>query len=52
MLYNINYAVYCRTLPDPDEVQQKLIDSATDLFPVGFDNSFGYGLVNASTAVR
>ncbi|TRZ90791.1 MAG: hypothetical protein D4R88_02995 [Methanosarcinales archaeon] len=37
---------------DPDEVQQKLIDSATDLFPVGFDNSFGYGLVNASKAVR
>jgi subtilisin family serine protease len=37
---------------DPDEVQQKLIDTATDLGTVGFDNSFGYGLVNANNAVR
>jgi subtilisin family serine protease len=37
---------------DPDEVQQKLIDTATDLGTLGFDNSFGYGLVNANNAVR
>jgi len=37
---------------DPDEVRQKLIDTATDLLPIGFDTSFGYGLVNASKAVR
>jgi len=34
---------------DPDEVQQKLIDSATDLLPLGFDNSFGYGLLSLHT---
>lgn len=37
---------------DPDEVQQKLIETATDKGTYGFDVFFGYGLVNANLAVR
>lgn len=35
---------------DPSEVQQKLQDRATDLGDPGFDNLFGWGLVNAFNA--
>jgi len=37
---------------DPDEVQKKLQDTATDLGNLGFDNLYGYGLVNAYHAVQ
>lgn len=37
---------------DPDEVQKKLQDSAVDLGSAGFDNSYGWGLVNAFNAVQ
>src|SRR3990167_1421348 len=37
---------------DPAEVKNKLQDRATDLGAVGFDNLFGWGLVNAFSAVR
>ena len=35
---------------DPAEVQQKLQDTATNLGDLGFDNLFGWGLVNAFNA--
>jgi subtilisin family serine protease len=37
---------------DPDEVQKKLQDTATDLGASGFDNLYGWGLVNAFRAVQ
>ena len=37
---------------DPAEVQQKLQDRATDLGDAGFDNLYGWGLVNAYNAVQ
>ena len=37
---------------DPAEVKQKLQDKAVDLGTVGFDNLFGWGLVNAFAAVQ
>jgi len=37
---------------DPDEVQKKLQDKAIDLGGAGFDNIFGWGLVNAYNAVQ
>lgn len=37
---------------DPIEVQKKLQDRATDLGAAGFDNLFGWGLVNAYNAVQ
>ncbi|MBI3046531.1 MAG: S8 family peptidase [Candidatus Harrisonbacteria bacterium] len=37
---------------DPSEVQQKLQDRATDLGDAGFDNLYGWGLVNAYSAVQ
>lgn len=37
---------------DPAEVQQKLQDRAVDLGDLGFDNLFGWGLVNAYSAVQ
>jgi len=37
---------------DPDEVQKKLQDRAVDLGNAGFDNLYGWGLVNAYNAVR
>ncbi|MDP2695934.1 MAG: S8 family peptidase [bacterium] len=37
---------------DPSEVKQKLQDSATDLGVLGFDNLFGWGLVNAYSATQ
>jgi len=36
---------------DPIEVQNKLQDRATDLGTTGFDNLYGWGLVNAAAAV-
>jgi subtilisin family serine protease len=36
---------------DPDEVQKKLQDTAIDLGDTGFDNLYGWGLVNAYNAV-
>lgn len=33
------------------EVKNVLIQSATDMGPIGFDNTFGYGRVNASAAL-
>jgi subtilisin family serine protease len=35
----------------PEEVRQILIDTAVDIGPAGFDNSFGYGRVNAYAAL-
>jgi serine protease len=35
----------------PDEIRQALTDTAEDLGPAGFDNEYGYGLVDASAAV-
>ncbi len=35
---------------DPDEVQKKLQDRAVDLGAAGFDNLYGWGLVNAYAA--
>jgi len=37
---------------DPDEVQKKLQDRASDLGPAGFDPSYGWGLVNAFAATQ
>lgn len=37
---------------DTSEVQQKLQDRATDLGVAGFDNLYGWGLVNAYNAVQ
>jgi subtilisin family serine protease len=37
---------------DPDEVQKKLQDTATDLGTGGFDNLYGWGLVNAFAAIQ
>lgn len=37
---------------DPDEVQKKLQDTATDLGNSGFDNLYGWGSVNAFRAVQ
>ncbi|MDP2650525.1 MAG: S8 family peptidase [bacterium] len=37
---------------DPAEVQAKLQTTATDLGDAGFDNLFGWGLVNAFSAVQ
>jgi subtilisin len=37
---------------DPDEVQKKLQDTATDLGDPGFDNLYGWGLVNAFAATQ
>ena len=37
---------------DPAEVFSKLISTATDLGPTGFDTDSGYGLVNAAAAVE
>ena len=37
---------------DPDEVQTKLQATATDLGASEFDNLYGWGLVNAFTAVK
>lgn len=48
-------AVYdsnCNSKWDPDEVQRKLQDRASDLGTAGFDNLYGWGLVNAYSAVQ
>ena len=37
---------------DPAEVKQKLRDKAVDLGTTGFDNLFGWGLVNAFSAIQ
>lgn len=37
---------------DPDEVQKKLQDYAVDLGNAGFDNLYGWGIVNAYNAVQ
>ncbi len=37
---------------DPNEVQKKLQDRARDLGTAGFDNLYGWGLVNAYNAVQ
>jgi len=37
---------------DPDEVQKKLQDRAADLGNTGFDNLYGWGLVNAYSAAQ
>jgi subtilisin family serine protease len=37
---------------DPNEVQTKLQNTATDLGSVGFDNLYGHGLVNAYQATQ
>ena len=37
---------------DPEEVKNKLQDTATDLGASGFDNLFGWGLVNAYAATQ
>ncbi|OGY62991.1 MAG: hypothetical protein A2745_02690 [Candidatus Harrisonbacteria bacterium RIFCSPHIGHO2_01_FULL_44_13] len=37
---------------DPSEVQQKLQDRAVDLGDLGYDNLYGWGLVNAYNAVQ
>lgn len=47
-LYDANVNGYW----DPDEVQKKLQDRAKDLGTPGFDNLFGWGLLNAYNAVQ
>ncbi|MBU2578605.1 S8 family peptidase [Patescibacteria group bacterium] len=37
---------------NPDEVQKKLQDRANDLGSAGFDNFYGWGLVNAYNAIQ
>lgn len=37
---------------DPNEVQKKLQDTAVDFGAVGFDNLYGWGLVNAFAAIQ
>ncbi|MEK7124668.1 MAG: S8 family serine peptidase, partial [Patescibacteria group bacterium] len=37
---------------DPGEVQKKLQDTAVDKGSAGFDNLYGWGLVNAYSAVQ
>lgn len=46
------YDANANGLWDPAEVQKKLQDRATDLGNVGFDNLYGWGLVNAFNAVQ
>lgn len=36
----------------PDQVSSKLYSTATDLGKIGYDTSYGYGLVNALAAVK
>ena len=38
-------------ITDPATIRAKLIATATDLGPAGFDNSYGYGRINAHLAV-
>jgi len=37
---------------DPDEVKKKLQETAIDLGDSGFDNLYGWGLVNAFLAAQ
>lgn len=37
---------------DPAEIRQRLTDTATDLGVAGKDNYYGYGLINATAAVK
>jgi len=37
---------------NPDEIQSKLKSSAVDLGTSGFDNIFGWGLVDALSAIQ
>lgn len=46
------YDVDGDSLWDPDEVKQKLQDSALDLGVGGYDTLFGWGLLNVYTAVQ
>jgi subtilisin family serine protease len=47
-----NYDANANGKWDPDEVQKKLQDTAIDLGDPGFDDLYGYGLVNAYNAVQ
>lgn len=47
-----SYDVNLNNKWDPSEVQKKLQDRATDFGALGFDNLYGYGLVNAYSAVQ
>jgi len=47
-----NYDINGNGKWDPDEVQKKLQDRTIDLGDPGFDNLYGYGLVNAYNAVQ
>ncbi len=47
-----NYDLNGNGIWDPSEVQKKLQDRATDLGVSGFDNLYGWGLVNAYNAIQ
>ncbi|MEK7664024.1 MAG: S8 family peptidase [Patescibacteria group bacterium] len=48
----LNYDANSNGKWDPDEVQKKLQDTAIDKGVAGFDNLYGWGLVNAYKAVQ
>lgn len=43
--------MYANGITDPHEIREILADTAEDLGPRGFDNQYGYGLINAYAAV-
>src|SRR5690606_34317569 len=43
--------MYANGITDPHEIREILTDTAEDLGPRGFDQHYGYGLVNAYAAV-
>jgi len=43
--------LYSSGITSPDSIYKKLTETATEAGPSGFDNSYGYGVINARAAV-